>query len=120
MYPSDLGIRIFPNPRNVRKADVSFIKADRVPKEDSGYLEIAPDLVVEVNSPNDKAKDIRDKVQFWLNAGTDTVWVVEPTSREVTVYRRGETPVVFTAKSEIAVGEALPGFRCRVAEFFPE
>ena len=120
LFGTDLGIRIFANPDDVRKADISFIKAERAPTEESGYLEIAPDLVVEVNSPNDRSKDVREKVQLWLNAGVGTVWVVEPTSKEVTVYRRGETPLVFTAESEITVGEALPAFSCKVGLFFPE
>ena len=116
---SDLGVRIFHNPRDVRKADVLFIKAERAPQEESGYLEIAPDLVVEVNSPNDKANDIRNKVEFWLAAGVGTVWVAQPVAKEVTVYRRGETPIVFTAESEITGGEALPGFSSKVGDFFP-
>ena len=120
LFNSEMGIRICPNPTDVRKADVSFIKAERAPTEESGYLEIAPDLVVEVNSPNDKASDVRAKVQEWLNAGVGTVWVAEPRSHEVTVYRRGETPIVFTAESDITGGEALPGFVCRVERFFPE
>jgi Uma2 family endonuclease len=119
VFNSELGIRIFPDPKDVRRADVSFIKAERAPKEESGYLEIAPDLVVEVNSPNDTTKEVREKVQSWLNAGVRAVWVAEPTSREVTVYRRGETPIVFTAESEITGGDALPGFVCRVERFFP-
>jgi Uma2 family endonuclease len=119
-YPPDLGIRIFLDPKDVLKADVSFIRSSRAPKEETSYLEIAPDFLVEVNSPSDKAKDIREKVQLWLNAGVGTVWVVEPTAKEVTVCLRGETPIVFTAESEITVGEALPGFRCKVSEFFPE
>ena len=118
-FGPDLGIRIFPDRRDVRKADISFIKADRAPTEDSGYLEMAPDLVVEVNSPNDKSKNVREKVQLWLNAGVATVWVVEPTSKEVTVYRRGETPTVFSAESESTGGDSLPGFSCKVALFFP-
>lgn len=119
VFDSDLGVRIFHNPRDVRKADVLFIKAERAPNEESGYLEIAPDLVIEVNSPNDKAYDIRAKVESWLGAGVGTVWVAAPVAREVTVYRRGETPIVFPAESEISGGDALPGFVCKVANFFP-
>ena len=63
---------------------------------------------------------VREKVQLWLNAGVGTVWVVEPTSKEVTVYRRGETTTVFSAESEITGGDSLPGFSCKVALFFPE
>lgn len=82
LFNSEMGVRIFPNPTDVRKADVSFIKAERAPTEESGYLEIAPDLVVEVNSPNDTTKKVRAKVQLWLNAGEGTVWVVEPRRRK--------------------------------------
>ena len=118
VFGADLGIRIFPNPKDVLKADVSFVGADRMPLDESGYLEVAPDLVVEVNSPNDKATDVRAKVQRWLNAGVGTVWVAQPGAQEVTVYRRGETPVVITAESEITGGDALPGFSCKVSRFF--
>ena len=120
VYGPDLGVHIFANPDDVRKAKVLFLRAELTPKEDSDFLEVAPDLVVEVNAPDDLCQAVRKKVQLWLNAGVGAVWVAEPTSKEVTVYRRGETPIVFTAESDLTGGEALPGFVCKVERFFPQ
>src|SRR5207253_2879695 len=53
--------QIFPDdPKKVRIPDVSFTHRERIPKEgvEEGHGKIAPDLVVEVISPNDLAVDL--------------------------------------------------------------
>jgi len=52
-----------------------------------GFYPGAPDLAVEVLSPDDRASEVNDKVQQWLGAGCRAVWVVDPKTRSVTVYR---------------------------------
>ena len=51
------------------------------------YIELAPDLAVEVISPSDRSPEVRDKVEDWLRAGTRLVWVIYPATRSATVYR---------------------------------
>ena len=46
------------------------------------------------------------------------VWLVDPESRDVTVYRPGEEPYVLGEQDEITGENVLPEFRCRVADFF--
>ena len=72
---AELGYRCFPwKPRRVRRADVSFIRADRVSKERlaEGFCSIAPDLAVEVVSPNDLIEDLDEKVEEYLRAGSSS------------------------------------------------
>src|SRR5687768_11750627 len=71
IYVAETGYVLARNPDIVRAPDVSFVRADRLPPEQEreGYLELAPDLVVEVVSPTDRMRDINDKVLEYLDAG---------------------------------------------------
>lgn len=119
VFSSELLIRIFPNPQRVRKADASFIAAERAPREDQGFLTVPPDLVVEVVSPNDRAAEVRAKVTEWLDAGVRLVWVAYPGVCEIGVYRRGGHPSILAAGDELSGEDVVPGFSCRVADCFP-
>jgi Uma2 family endonuclease len=120
---SELGFRCFPwKPRRVRRADVSFIRAERVTPEiwDAGYCPIPPDLAVEVVSPNDLAsKDVEEKVDDYVRAGVKLVWVVYPVTRTVYVIRGDGTGYRLRSEDELTGEDVIPGFRCRVADLFP-
>ena len=82
-FPPDAGYQCFmDDPNKVLRPDASFIRSGRLPgnKTPKGWGRIAPDLVVEVVSPNDIADDVEEKVSVWLNAGVALVWVVYPTT----------------------------------------
>ena len=53
----------------------------------TGYAETAPDLVVEVAPPSDSRRGVHDKAHMWLNHGARLVWVVQPETRTVDVFR---------------------------------
>ncbi|HLZ69786.1 MAG TPA: Uma2 family endonuclease [Dehalococcoidia bacterium] len=116
----DPGIILKRDPDTVRGPDVAFISSARLPPDRSipGYPEIAPDLVVEVVSPGDRAGRIQQKVAQWLAAGVRLVWVVYPLSRHVVAYRELAHPRVYTEEETIDAEPVLPGFSCAVAEFF--
>ncbi|MFN0096249.1 MAG: Uma2 family endonuclease [Dehalococcoidia bacterium] len=70
--------------------DVSVTRRSRFPAgQTRGAVEVPPDLAIEVLSPSDGAGYVLDKVGFYLRAGTELVWVVDPEREVVTVYRRG-------------------------------
>jgi Uma2 family endonuclease len=121
-FPEGTGYQCFPDaPGRVRKPDVSFICNERLPANawTEGYSSIAPDLAVEVISPNDLAWEIDQKVAEWLGAGVPLVWVVHPHTRAVRVHR-GSGPVSWLrAEEELSGEEIVPGFRCRVDALFP-
>jgi Uma2 family endonuclease len=120
IFDSELGIRIWPDdPERTRRADLSFLRLDRAPAEDSGYLYVAPDLVVEVVSPGDNAASVRDKVTDWLAGGVRMVWVIFPSVREVYVYRADAHPQILTAEETLSGYDVVPGFSCPVASLFP-
>ena len=109
------------DPGKVRKPDVSFIRLERLSAEKAaarGHGRIAPDLTVEVISPNDLYDEIDAKVEEWLSAGVQLVWVVSPRKRTVTVHRADGTSGIFHENDELTGEDAVPGFRCQVRELF--
>lgn len=121
-WPADCGLQCFADdPGRVRRPDVTFIGRDRYPigKLSEGYLREVPDLVVEVISTNDSAKDVERKVGEYLDAGVRLLWVVSPEEQTVRVHR-GDGSVAWLRRDGELLGEdVVPGFRCRVADLFP-
>ena len=116
-------LHIFPErPRYFRRPDVSVIARSRL--EDGvaprGDLYLAPDLAVEVLSPNDKAYEMDEKLGDYLRAGVRMVWIVYPESRTLMLYRPAEPALRLSADEEIPGFDVLPGFQAHVRDLFPE
>jgi Uma2 family endonuclease len=75
-------------------------------------------LAAEVLSPNDRASQVLAKVDDYLRNGVRVVWLVDPESRTVRVYRPNQPTINLAADDEINGGDELPGFRCSLREFF--
>ena len=120
MVGPEIGFRLSRNPDTVRAPDVAFIARERLPKEGipRKFAEFAPDLAVEVLSPEDSASDVLRKIEEYLTFGTRLVWVVDPATRRVTVYRSLQDVKVLTTEDELDGADVLPGFRTPVAELF--
>jgi Uma2 family endonuclease len=115
------GFQIFPDdPKKVRVPDVAYTRRDRLPEGQvqEGHGRVAPDLVVEVISPNDLAAEVQAKVRDFLNAGVPLVWVANPDTRDVLVYRSDKTAAILQGDDVLDGGDVLPGFRCTVADLF--
>jgi Uma2 family endonuclease len=109
----------FPDdPDLVRKPDVSWFSADRISSEslDSRYIEAAPDLIVEVVSPNDNAYEVEQKVEQFLSAGTKEAWVVFPHIRKVERRLADGTARWYGADDEFDATPVIPGFRWKLAD----
>ena len=123
VWTGTMGFAYFPDsPRHVRKPDVSFVKAERMTLElfRTGYLPIAPDLAVEVISPNDTAHEVQEKIEEYQQVGVSLIWIIEPDLRIVDVYRQNGMNSRLRETDELSGEDVLPGFRCRVAELFPD
>ena len=118
IYDSSTGYRL-PN-GDVRSPDVSVIAPGRLPGEldPIGFLEIPPDLAIEIISPSERYEDVIIKVHEYLNWGVKAVWVVEPTTREVVVYS-ADGITRFSGEDELIGGTAAPGFAHQVKDLFP-
>ena len=108
------------DPDTVRGPDVYYVRAERVAEDGvpEGFWRIAPDVVVEVVSPDDTAKEVRTKVREYLAAGTGAVWVVYPSTQEVIVHTPDGLARTFGAEATLETPDVLPGFSCPVSAIF--
>jgi Uma2 family endonuclease len=113
---AETGFTLARDPDTVRAPDVGFIRADRVPNPlPRGYAPMAPDLVVEVLSPDDRPGEVLAKVADWLRAGTRLIWVVDPIRRVARVYREDGTESFVAGDGALDGEDALPGFTLPLA-----
>lgn len=105
-----------------RLPDVSFLSASRFPEAGETYEKcpVAPDLAVEVISPNDVWEQVRSKIRDYFNAGVRQVWLISLEHREIYIYDSPTRIVVLTEDDELASEALLPGFRCRISELFQQ
>jgi len=118
VFAAETGFLLARNPDTVRAPDVAFVLASRLPGPQRGYFPGAPDLAVEVLSPDDRPGYVREKVAEWLEAGTRAVWVVDPRTRAVTVHEPDKQPSVLDDTDIVHGGDLLPGFELAVADVF--
>jgi Uma2 family endonuclease len=119
VFAAETGFWLHTNPDTVRAPDVAFVRSARFPElSDRGYATMAPDLAVEVLSPDDRPREVRDKVAAWINAGTLLVWVVDPVKCTARVYRADGTDSVVGESGELRGEEVLTGFVCELASIF--
>lgn len=121
--PSDAGFQCFPDdPEMVRKPDAAFISFKRLPADEPdprGWCRVAPEIAVEVLSPNDIAEDQDVKIEEYFSAGVLAVCIANPLTRTVQVHRPGRPIDKFGPNDELTIEDILPGFRCSVASLFP-
>lgn len=102
----------------VRAPDVSFVAAGRLAEVPRGFLRLAPDLAVEVLSPENTAADMDARMADYFAAGTRLLWVVDPDRRTVAVHSP-HAPARWLAERDVLEGDdVVPGFTLPVAALF--
>jgi Uma2 family endonuclease len=118
---TETGFVLETGPDTVLAPDVSFVRGERIP---AGGLPLsfwrgAPDLAVEVLSPDDRPRDVAAKVRTYLTHGVSLVWVIDPSSRTITVHG-ASAPLTLTRDHVLDGGDVLPGFEVPVGGLFPK
>ncbi|NJO84985.1 MAG: Uma2 family endonuclease [Blastochloris sp.] len=117
----EVGIYTRRNPDTVRGADVLFISNERYAQVASrSYLDVAPDLIVEILSPNDVWSEVMQKLREYFDIGVRTVWLADPQARIVYVYRSMTDVREFKEHDDLIDEDVLPGFAAPVAAFFED
>lgn len=105
---------------DARGGDVTFYRRSRIPGDRRApATATAPDLVIEVLSPSDRATIMEAKVADWLRAGVPLLWYVNPQTGMTTVYA-GQAIRRVPPEETLDGGEVLPGFALRMADVLRE
>jgi len=117
VFDSSTGFRLPAG--NVRSPDVSFVAAGRFPGGEElpkGFPDLAPDLAIEVLSPEDRSRDVLDKVGEYLEAGVRLVVVVDPERRRASFYRSLTEVETLGADDVVDLRDLVPGFAFTLRE----
>jgi Uma2 family endonuclease len=115
----EVGIYIKRNPDTIRAADViyiSYMKLDQAtPKK---FLDVAPELVAEIMSPNDRWSDVRNKLREYFSIGVKVVIVVEPKEQILSVFRSMTDVQELSREDTLTLEDILPGFALPLSKYF--
>lgn len=104
--------------------DVSYISAKRFaagPKPSTGkFVRIVPNLIVEILSPTTSRRNRTEKKNLYERNGVDEYWIVDPSRKQITVFRLGKRG--YGPGATMTVGpirsRLLPGFELSIKELF--
>jgi Uma2 family endonuclease len=108
---------ILPN-SNTRAPDLSFVRAERLQRSPKSFARLAPDLMVEVKSPSDRLAKLREKIQDFLNAGTQVGILIDPETRMLEIYRSGQDTVILGDRDVLTIPDLLPGWQVAVSDLW--
>jgi len=107
--------------RKTRIPDASFIRKGRLPKDFDLGLPFpgAPDLAVEVMSPDDSALELLAKIRDYFAYDTEQVWVLYPDQRELHQHIRGINQIRIYGEDDILTADSLfPGLEIKIKNLF--
>ena len=114
-------VRLFPG--LIRIPDVAYISWSRFPDgkvPNTPFLNIAPDLAVEVLSPSNTPGEMARKRAEYFESGVSVVWEIDPVARTVAVYGGLEDCVILDESQTLSGGDVLPGFELPLKQLFAE
>ncbi len=113
----EVGIFTRLNPDRVGGADVVFIAHAQYERRTKtrAFLDVAPELVVEILSPENRHVDMREKVREYLGIGVRLVLVVDPDHRTIAAHRPDRTVLHYSEGDAVPCEDVLPGFILSVA-----
>jgi len=112
VFDSSTGFKL-PNGAD-RSPDASWIKLERwnalTQKQQTRFLPLCPDFVVELLSPTDSLRETQEKMREYRDNGASLGWLINRKSRQVEIYRIGKEVEVLESSVSLSGEDILPGF----------
>ncbi|MBD2343082.1 Uma2 family endonuclease [Anabaena subtropica] len=105
--------------RNLRAPDVSFVRAERLKISKRDFVELVPDLMIEIKSKSDRIKPLEEKIQLFLQLGSTVGILIDPDKLTLTVYRINQEPIILKNNDKLTLPDLLPGWELTVSEIWP-
>lgn len=107
----EVGVYTRRDPDTVRGADVLYISHERLAQATpGGFMDVAPELIVEVMSPSDRWSEVRKKIKEYFEIGVTAVLIVEPEEQTIALYRSPTAIQEFALNGALTLEDILPGF----------
>jgi len=118
---NDSGVLTERDPDTLRGPDVYFIRHERLPggRLPERWIEVPPDLAVEVFSPTDRWRDIWDQIHEYFALGVNGVWVTDPRKGTLHVMKPDDGPQILDETQTLESPDVLAGFSCPLDSLLP-
>ncbi len=122
IYGAETGFLVARSPDTIRTTDIAFIQRSRVTPAAlaPNWNPVIPDLVVEVVASRDRAPELAGKVEMWIEAGVQMVWVAYRKRRTIEVFQPHRQMLLVGEQEQLTGIDVIPGFFTPVAEIFAE
>jgi Uma2 family endonuclease len=74
------------------------------------YWHLCPDFVIELRSPTDRIRTLREKMCEWIDNGAQVAWLLDPGTRVAEVYRPGRDPEILDHPESLKGEGPVEGF----------
>jgi Uma2 family endonuclease len=105
-----------------RSPDAAWTLKSRIAQLDpvsrEGFWHLCPDFVIELRSPSDRLKPLREKMKEWIANGAQVAWLIEPAKRCVTIYKPESEPASVYPGDGLAADDPLTGFSLQLAKIW--
>ena len=108
---------------NCRAPDLSFVSKKRLAGMKSAprsFFKMAPDLAIEVLSPNNTRAEIQERLRDFFSSGTKLAWIIDPEAKSTEICYSLEKRKLMGPNGELNGEDVVPGFRFKLAELFKE
>ncbi|HEV2199664.1 MAG TPA: Uma2 family endonuclease [Bryobacteraceae bacterium] len=107
------------SPSTRRSPDVAVILGDRHEElQNAKVIPIVPEIAAEVLSPSETPRMIHRKLKQYFEACVKEVWLIDPDSREIEIWRGASLPDRALSVGEALTSPLLPGFELALADLF--
>ncbi|MDX2301949.1 MAG: Uma2 family endonuclease [Microscillaceae bacterium] len=104
--------------------DVAWVSNERlanVPEEDrKKFAHVCPNFVIELMSESDSLKQAKDKMEEWMENGTQLGWLIDPQAQKVYIYRENGERIIQDFSQKLSGEGVLPEFELNLSEIFKE
>ena len=119
VFGQDTGFKLASDPDTVRAPDLAFVRQERLALiAPRGYAALAPDLVAEILSPDDRPGEVLAKIGEWLDARGEIAWLIDPDRGTAQVYRSDGSVAAVAPDGTLEGESVLPGLSVVLAELF--
>jgi len=120
VFAAETGFRIASNPDTVRAPDAAFVSHEKLNSTEStgAYLQLAPELVVEVVSPSDSFSEVESKALQWLDAGCLLVLIADPDNESIQIYRDSQQRQILRTGDSFDSGEVCQNWKLEINDVF--
>ncbi len=109
--------------RNCRAPDISFVSRARLQalgfkRSTSTFFPGAPDLAVEILSPNSTRAEMDERLKDFFASGTKLAWIIDPSAQRAEICHSLTHRELVGSGGFLEGEDLLPGFRYPIADLF--